>query len=260
MTHSVISGKDNATFRRLLALTTKRGRDAAGQFLLEGEKFVAEALAAGCVRSVVLSEDFAAEKPDVYRKNAAQCVVLASHLFARLADTKSPPGILACCDKPAWESQCAMTGGLFLLLEEIKDPGNMGAIIRTADAAGVDAVFASPECAEVYSPKVLRGSAGSVFRVPVFVADLCDTVEQLRGRGVAVYAAHLAGAAYPYGLDLREKAAFIIGSEARGISSTLAARADAFIKLPMPGGAESLNAAVAAGVLLYEAVRQRCAL
>ena len=138
------------------------------------------------------------------------------------------------------------------------DPGNLGTVIRTADACGADAVFLSKGSVDLYNPKVLRATMGSLFHVPVFQnIDLHALSEKMQAKQIPLYAAHLKGDRYPYALPLQDACAFLIGNEARGLSEDAAALCDAWVKIPMPGQAESLNASVAAGVLLYEVVRQR---
>ena len=145
-----------------------------------------------------------------------------------------------------------------LLAEELNDRGNLGTVIRTADACGADAVFLSKGSVDLYNPKVLRATMGSLFHVPVFQnIDLHALSEKMQAKQIPLYAAHLKGDRYPYALPLQDACAFLIGNEARGLSEDAAALCDAWVKIPMPGQAESLNASVAAGVLLYEVVRQR---
>jgi TrmH family RNA methyltransferase len=256
----IIKSKENQLYKFILSLNTKKGRDNAGAFVIEGGRFVREALRHCDVTHVAVSESYAAENA-IEQVTDKQVTLFSDALFNTLADTGHSPGILAVCSKmeAARDVFAAVKpDGFYLLVEDVNDPGNLGAIIRAADAAGADAVVLSAGCVELYNPKVLRGSAGSAFHLPVVEgADLTEVIRELKRRGVSVYAAHLAGAAYPYGMDLTGNCAFVVGNEARGLRRETADLADAFVKLPMVGGAESLNAAVAAGVLLYEVVRQR---
>ena len=140
----------------------------------------------------------------------------------------------------------------------MNDPGNLGTVIRTADACGADAIFLSKGSVDMYNPKVLRSTMGSMFHVPVFQnVELNEISAKLKKNEIPLYAAHLRGDTYPYGLELAEPCAFIIGNEARGLSDEAADLCDRWVKIPMPGQAESLNASIAAGVLMYEVVRQR---
>jgi TrmH family RNA methyltransferase len=147
---------------------------------------------------------------------------------------------------------------IFLILENTQDPGNLGAAIRSADAAGAAAVFISRGSVDVFNPKVIRSAAGSVFHLPFFAdADIMCVIEFLKNNGINVYGASLDGAECLYSLDLRHGCAFVTGNEARGLKRETAAACTARVKIPIAGKAESLNAAVACGVLVYEALRQR---
>ena len=148
--------------------------------------------------------------------------------------------------------------GPLLILENVQDPGNIGTLFRTAEAAGAGGVIVSGDCADPYSPKVLRATMGAVFRLPFVISeDLPATLRKLQAAGTAVYAAHLKGedlyteAAFP------EKCAFLLGNEGNGLSEEISALADRKIRIPMEGKTESLNVAVAGALLLYEARRQR---
>ena len=185
---------------------------------------------------------------------------LTDALFAAVCDTENPQGILAVCKKLDWDADAVLAKKtpFLLLAEELNDPGNLVTVILTADAFGADAVFLSKGSVDLYNPKVLRATMGSLFHVPVFQnIDLHALSEKMQAKQIPLYAAHLKGNRYPYALPLQDACAFLIGNEARGLSEDAAALCDAWVKIPMPGQAESLNASVAAGVLLYEVVRQR---
>lgn len=190
----------------------------------------------------------------------AEVLCLTDALFAAVCNTENPQGILAVCKKLDWDADAVLAKKtpFLLLAEELNDPGNLGTVIRTADACGADAVFLSKGSVDLYNPKVLRATMGSLFHVPVFQnIDLHALSEKMQAKQIPLYAAHLKGDRYPYALPLQDACAFLIGNEARGLSEDAAALCDAWVKIPMPGQAESLNASVAAGVLLYEVVRQR---
>jgi TrmH family RNA methyltransferase len=147
--------------------------------------------------------------------------------------------------------------GLLVLLDNIRDPGNMGTIIRTADAAGCAGVVVSDGCADIYNPKVLRSTMGSIFHLPVcHGGSITEMMQLIKQRGFLLCASHLEGSVSIYEADLSGNTALIIGSEAEGISGETAAKADLLVKIPMAGRAESLNASVAAGIMMFEAMRQ----
>ena len=147
---------------------------------------------------------------------------------------------------------------LFLVLEDLQDPGNMGTIFRTAEGAGVDGIFMSTNCVDIYNPKVIRSTMGSVYRVPfVYVEDLPAVLDSLKDYGITAYAAHLEGKNRYDQECYRKGTAFLIGNEGNGLREEVAERADIRIRIPMEGQVESLNAAIAAAVLMFEAGRQR---
>ncbi len=147
---------------------------------------------------------------------------------------------------------------LILALENIQDPGNLGTILRTAEGAGVTGILMSRECVDIYNPKVIRSTMGSIYRVPFcYSQDWQGNLDRLKRQDVRLYAAHLGGEKYYDEISYREPSAFLIGNESRGLTRETAALADEYVRIPMCGQVESLNAAVAASILMYEANRQR---
>ena len=185
-------------------------------------------------------------------------------VFKNLSDTVTPQGILCIIRQKScplsYMLQTEETGRvpLFMILEDLQDPGNLGTIIRTAEGAGVSGIIMSKGCVDLYNPKVIRSTMGSVYRMPVLsVESIPDILPQLRAEGVRTYAAHLKGQNSYDRENFKEKTAFFIGNEGNGLSEELSAQADCLIRIPMAGQVESLNAAMAAGILMYEASRQR---
>lgn len=255
-----IESRDNKWVKRLNGLKIKKNRDKEGVFVAEGLRFINEIPADWAVEAYAVSETYANENDLSAYEKKAEVLCLPDALFASACDTENPQGILAVCKKLNWDEAAvfAKKAPFFILAEELNDPGNLGTVIRTADACGADAVFLSKGSVDLYNPKVLRSTMGSMFHVPVFQnVDLHEISTRLKENNIPLYAAHLRGDAYPYGLDLTQACAFIIGNEARGLSDEAADFCDRWVKIPMPGQAESLNASVAAGVLMYEVVRQR---
>ena len=145
-----------------------------------------------------------------------------------------------------------------MILESIQDPGNLGTIIRTGEGAGISGVIVNKETVDLYNPKTIRGTMGSIYRIPVIVAqDLVSVVKELQQRGVEVFAAHLKGTKDMYDMDFRGGCAFLIGNEGNGLSDELSDVADTYLRIPMEGEVESLNAGIAASLLMYETKRQR---
>ena len=254
----------NPTVKLTASLFEKKGRDKSGLFVLEGERFVAELLAQDAhdfrIRFFMASDGFSQKRElDIYEA-VAETYIVRDDVFRRLSDVETPQGILAVCEQKHRTPEDLLNGKnpLILLLEEIQDPGNLGTALRLADAANADGVILSAGSADAYNPKALRAAAGSALHVPFASGcDMATVIPMLQARGIAVYAAMPHADALPYSLDLTKGTAFAIGNEARGLSAETAALADASVTLPMPGRAESLNAATACGILVYEAVRQR---
>ena len=184
-------------------------------------------------------------------------------VFLAMSDTKTPQGVICLARQMHYlpEDLLGTAAGwppLLLVLENLQDPGNLGTILRSSEGAGVTGVLLSSDCADIYNPKVVRSTMGSVLRVPFCYTDsLRDQLRAWKDRGVTVYAAHLKGTTDYTGQDYRTACAFLIGNEAKGLTEETAALADRYIRIPMRGRVESLNASVAASLLAYEAFRQR---
>jgi TrmH family RNA methyltransferase len=264
-----ITSGQNAFVKEVKALKNRKFREEKGLFFIEGLKFVREALNenAEIVRAFV-SEQFAGSDRGKAFLSSLQAnrprvsvVSLTDRLFRELSDTQSPQGILAVVKSKISSIHDLLDGGsLFIVLDSLQDPGNMGAIIRTADASGFAGIVVSKGSVDVYNPKVLRSTMGSIFRVPVAYCDnLEDVLQVFRSKGITIYAAHLSGGINCFEAELSESAAVIIGNESGGIRDSLLLFVDKLVKIPMVGNAESLNASVAAAIFMYESVRQRMA-
>ena len=229
-------------------------RKKARLFVGEGSRLASELPEDVCVRTVV-SDSFVKRfgKPE-------GAIQIRDQEFERICDTKSPQGILKTARMFAYteEEIFSCENGLFLLLERLQDPGNLGTIFRTAEAAGVSGIILDQECCDVYNPKVLRGTMGSVFRMKFAVTeDLPRTIEKIRAMNGHVFAASLKDS-LPYDeADYTGLTAFLIGNEGNGLSAEAEALSDNRIRIPMEGKVESLNAAIAASLLMFEAKRQR---
>ena len=198
--------------------------------------------------------------------------IVADSVFKNMSDTVTPQGILAIAKQKEYTlddilslsmnnqdtSNEQKSGRAFIILESIQDPGNLGTILRTAEGAGVSGIIMNKETVDIYNSKVIRSTMGSVYRVPFMVTDnLSETIDELKKNNVTVFAAHLKGEEY-YAKDLyKGDVAFLIGNEGNGLSDEIAKMADKYVKIPMEGMVESLNASVAAAILMYEAKRQR---
>lgn len=260
----MITSVSNGKIRQVAQWQAKaKERRAAGVFLAEGFKLFAEA-PAGWIREVYVSREALkrAETDEALRRKLAETgyETVSGQVFQRISDTKTPQGILCVVNRPLYRIEQVTKGPapLIAVLENIQDPGNLGAILRTGEGAGVTGVILAGDTADIFSPKAVRATMGSVFRVPFVLAEhLPGALVRLKETGITVYAAHLSGRDYDDGISFRQGTAFVIGNEGNGLSRETAAAADALIRIPMEGKVESLNAAAAAAVLLYEARRQR---
>ena len=232
------------------SLKDRKGRRETGCFLVEGRKMVEEALASAFQVEMVLVD---AERTGEFALPPhTPITTMPAHVLAAVCDTKTPQGIAAIVrmqESPA-------LGQRLVALDGVQDPGNVGTIIRTADAAGFEGVLLSQQCADVFSPKVLRATMGSIFRMGICVTDdLPGHLAHLRDGGCAVISSQLDGTPFYEREPGGERFALVIGSEGNGVTDEVKAVATHRVKLPMRGGAESLNAAVAAGIMMYELTR-----
>jgi TrmH family RNA methyltransferase len=260
----VITSRDNPGVKRLAALLGgKKERSETGLFVAEGLRLSLDALRSGAkIRALYLTERAEERYPECARlRNAAEKMFwLSEGLAERISDVSSCQGIFMVTEQldNRVSAVTMKNGGHYLLLEGIRDPGNLGAILRTADALGVDGVLLG-DCCDLYAPKVVRGSMGGLFRLPIAVwPELSAAVDALKAVGVPVYAAALADHALEAGqVGFSGGGAILIGNEARGLSPELIKACTASLIIPMAEGANSLNAAVAAAILLWE-MRRTC--
>ena len=252
-----ITSAKNPVVKAMRGLRDHKGRETAGRFLVEGEVMIREALKCGLtVRDALAAEDFIALAVEL-EGAGARAYTAPRSLLEAVSDTRTPQGICASFDLPA-PLPLRDAPARIVALDGVQDPGNVGTIWRTADAAGFQGLLLGTGCADPLSPKVQRSAMGSGFRLPFMqTGDMPEALAQLRKRGWAVIASDLRGADFYSHPDPGAKFVLVIGSEARGISDATRQAADMLVKLPMRGGAESLNAAVAAGIMMYELMRKR---
>lgn len=234
-------------------------RTEQGVYIVEGIKMFQEA-PLNEIRKVYLSEELFERGILEERLKKLPFEVLKNEVFSHVADTKTPQGVLCVMQQKHYRLEQLLEGEapLLLVLENLQDPGNLGTILRTAEGAGVSGVLLSRGCVDIYNPKTIRSTMGSIYRVPFLYTDhLAEDLERLREEGVKTYAAHLKGEAYYDRVSYKGPAAFLIGNEGNGLSDEIAGKAEQYIRIPMEGRLESLNAAVAASILMYEAFRQR---
>ncbi len=256
----LIESIQNKLVKKIKALQQRKNREKEGLFIVEGVRFVQEIPTNYTILFYAVSDTFQKINDISVYENKNQVFIFSDDVFCAIADTQHTQGILAVCQKKEIELSHfeLKENGFYILIEEIQDPGNLGTIIRTADACNVDAIFLSKGCVDLYNTKVLRSTMGSLFHIPIFSnVNLEECIDNMKQKNITIFAAHLKAKQYYYTTDFKKGCAFLIGNEGKGISEIITKRCDKLIKIPMIGQAESLNASVATGILLYEAVRQR---
>ena len=243
-----IESIQNARVKQWKKLLTKKERDKSGLFLVEGFHLVEEALKHGLVDELILKEG--TDLPLSWEIGAIDLYTVHKDIFKAIADTDTPQGIAAVCKKPTFTEERAEISTA-LLIDRVQDPGNIGTMIRTADAAGFDAVILGDGCADAYSPKVVRSTQGSLFHIPVMKGSLETWMANLQQSGVKVYGTALQGAKPYKEIAPSERFAILVGNEGSGVSKELLAKTDQNVYIPIHGKSESLNVAVAAGILMY---------
>ena len=261
----MITSVHNKCIKETVALLAKKKeRDRRGLFVVEGGKMFGEAPTEQITR-VYIAQSAEKEMYAQYgdKLSGLSCEIVADEVFAKMSDTVTPQGVLCLVRQQHYNIEEILREidkkhALFIILEDIQDPGNLGTIFRTAEAAGADGVIMSSRTADIYNPKTIRSTMGAVYRVPfLYAKDLSSMIKLLQEKGTEVYAAHLGADRFYDAYDYQKSTAFLIGNEANGLRDETADCADALIGIPMEGKVESLNAAVASSVLLYEAYRQR---
>lgn len=268
----------------MLLLSKAKERRKQKVFVAEGIKMFLEAPVSG-ISQVYLSEqlaeeletgasfDMGEEKPSgkegaalsdklytVKQSGRALVEIVKTDIFNKMCDTKTPQGILCVVSMPEYhlDEMLETDEGLFLILEDIQDPGNLGTIVRSGEGAGLSGIIMSSHTVDIFNPKTIRATMGSIYRVPfIYTDDLEDAVRTVKNAGVKTYAAHLAGKTAYDKENYCGASAFLIGNEGNGLSRETADLADLYVRIPMLGEVESLNAGVAAALFMYEAARQR---
>lgn len=273
-----ITSVNNKTVKRLVLLRDKsRERREAQRFIIEGVRAVAD-VDASYVETVYVTEELYQEmtcglepvtqwgrdlQKILYYYYVNRMTLVSEDVMRKISGTSTPQGVLAAARMPQHtlaEILDQTENPLLLMCEDIQDPGNLGTMIRTAEAAGVSGIVLSKDCADLYNPKVVRATMSAIFRVPVVaVSDFAEAMRMTREHGVRIYAAYLdpEGTTDYDGQHYTAGTAFLIGNEGNGLRKETAEAADVRIRIPMAGQIESLNAAMSAGILMYEAARQR---
>ena len=266
----ILSSPNNDKVKNVARLlTSPKERKYAGLYVVEGRRMVQE-IPEDLLEAIYFTEDFynkhvvGNERLEKLTESVAKrekSYIVSGNVMKKMSNTETPQGILATVRIVNYDLTELLGDKnqtpLILILERLQDPGNVGTIIRSAEGAGVTGILVSYDSVDIYSPKVVRSTMGSIFRKNITVTyDLIGDVNKLRKMGIKIYATHLNGSSM-YDADLTQPVAFLIGNEGAGLSNEASRTASRLIKIPMKGEVESLNAAVSATLVCYEALRQR---
>ncbi|MDD2959262.1 MAG: RNA methyltransferase [Lachnospiraceae bacterium] len=259
----MITSSANGQIKNMLLLKKKaKERNARDVFLVEGIKMFRE-VPKDRLQKVFVSAGFYEKPEHKALLQGLEFEVVSDAVFDSISDTRTPQGIICVVRQFHYRledlTKCASgQPPLCMILENLQDPGNLGTIFRTAEGAGVTGILLSRDCVDLYNPKVIRSTMGSVYRMPFYYAEnFYQVIEQWKQQGIGLYAAHLKGKNTYDKEDYRKPSAFLIGNESQGLTDQAAGLSDHYIRIPMSGQVESLNAAIASAVLMYEARRQR---
>ena len=266
----VITSAQNPKIKDLLALQEKsRERRKKGLFVVEGRRELQHCIESGfepqtlfICREIISDKDFDAILGTIEENFCGltvQIIEIAQHLYDKVAYRGGTEGVIAelKCREMNLESLRLKENPLVVVLESVEKPGNLGAVLRSADASGVDAVIVCDPLTDMYNPNLIRSSIGAIFTVPVAAATSEETIKWLKSKNIKIYTAQLQDSEWYYDTDMKGGTAIVMGTEATGLTDTWRKAADAHIKIPMLGRLDSLNVSVSAAILMFEAVRQR---
>lgn len=256
----MITSTSNPQIKRLLQLQRKgKVRNEEKVFVVEGLRMFAE-VPNERVEKVYVSETLYNKRKYDFNFQDFSVEILSDSVFKHVSDTQTPQGILCIVKRKQYSLQeiLGIENPHFIVLDNLQDPGNLGTIVRTAEGAGVDAIFLSKDCVDIYNPKTIRSTMGSIYRMPfIYIEETASILEEFRKKGIKSYAAHLEGKNSYDQEDYRTGTAILIGNEGNGLRDEVSENTDIWVRIPMKGQVESLNAAVAASVLMFEVARQR---
>lgn len=256
----MITSSNNIQIKNLIKLQkSSKERKKQKKFVVEGKKMCEEASSLGLVEKLYVSETIWNETKNGTFQDIPYEVV-SDPILKEASDTMTPQGSMAIVKMPMHQEKTIFSAekGSFLFLENVRDPGNLGTMIRTAEGAGITGVIISKESVDIYNPKVIRSTMGSIYRVPfVYVEDFEAILKEAKENGITLYATDLQGKKDYDQENYQTKCGIIIGNEANGITQATREITDFLIKIPMCGSVESLNAGVAAAIMMYEIYRQK---
>ena len=256
MNLDLIQSKDNQLIKEVKKLKDKRYRDESGRFFIEGYRFVEEAFKAKArVQKLLISQKHFDKYKNIFIDiDESNVFVIKDSLFSDICDTETPQGIAAIVNKKSYED--TIEKGLFVLVDKVQDPGNLGTIIRTAHAAGAKGIIYTSGTVDPYNEKTLRSTMGSIFYIPIIEDKNLQKVSAMKAQDYKIVASSLEASENFFDVLYGTKVVIAVGNEGKGISDEVFALSDLKVKIPMPGGAESLNASVAASIMIYEVLRQ----
>lgn len=260
----MITSTGNQKVKEIIQLQKKsKARNQAGVFLVEGLRMIQEVPRERLKKLYVSGGFYKKHQRELQQEGLLEQRVLetvSDHVFSVMSDTKTPQGVLGVIRRQEYlpEMLLESENPFLMVLDNLQDPGNLGTIFRTAEAAGVTGIIMSKDCVDIYNPKTIRSTMGAIYRMPFLIAeDLSEMIGKVQQRQIRVYAAHLEGKNTYDQENYRTGCAFLIGNEGNGLRREIAECADCWIRIPMAGQVESLNAAIAASVLMFEVSRQR---
>lgn len=259
-----IRSVNNRLIKDIKSLYRKKGRQKHDSFIIEGIKIIEEVIENNYPLKHIIYTDYLLENEEgktLFSKieKFSNLIYVPINIFKEISDTETPQGIIGISSIVSRKTEeiCNLQNKSLLFIDGIQDPGNMGTIIRTADAFSIGGIIVRDGSVDVYNPKVVRATMGSVFRVPLYFTRGIKELEKLKSNGINIYSASLDGSIPIYDVDFNGKFVLTIGNESKGLSSEVLSISNKFIKIPMTGKAESLNVAIAASIIMYEAMKQR---
>ena len=257
----VISSKDNEIVKKIRSLKEKKYRDIENSYIIEGIKLVKEAIEEkAIIKQIVICEEYInteeLDKDTLYEIAKYNVIYVTEKVFKLITDVQNPQGIIAVVEKNNIKKEIDYSQDIIMVLDGVQDPGNLGTILRTVDSANLKQIILSQGVADPYNPKVVRSTMGAIFRVNIIETEnIIDTLEEIKKHKFKVMVTSLDTQNSIYSVNYNKKA-IVIGNEANGVSKEVQAIANEKVKIPMLGKTESLNAAVATGVIIYEYVRR----
>ena len=260
-----ITSLKNPLIKEIKSLYRKKDRVKNKSFIIEGIKIVEEAIDNSYpIKNIIYTDQLfkTNDGEEIFQKikSLDNIIYVSQNIFKEISDTENPQGILATAmyEYNNIKEIEKIKKPFLLFLDGVQDPGNMGTIIRTADAFNIDGVIITDGCVDPYNPKVVRATMGSIFRVPLYyISNSVADLTELKNQNIKIYSTSLSGSTPIYEIDFKEGFILSIGNESKGVSEEVFSLSDGLIKIPMPGMAESLNAGIAASIIMYEAMKQR---